>query len=78
MSGLWEKYKSQWPHLAWFIAAIIVMLDVDKIYEWAHQHELWGGVIAAIFTVILAWAQRRKSQGPGPLTPPQPPQGRAK
>lgn len=72
-----EKFKWLYTHVAWFLAAIIVLIDPKHIYEWAHQHEVWGGVIAAVFTALLAWAHKNRPQGPGPLTPPNsPPQGR--
>lgn len=62
MNAIWDWLKSGWTQIAWLVAAIIVMIDPQHIYEWAHKHEVWGGVIAAIFTVILAWAQRQKQQ----------------
>jgi hypothetical protein len=69
LNQILDFFKKSWSHLLWFIAAIVLMVDPKHVYEWAHQHEAFGGIIAAIFTFILAWAGRHR-----PDLKPQTPQ----
>lgn len=65
MTSLWEKFRWVWTNALWFLAGIILLIDPQHIYEWAHKHELWGGVITALFAVLVAWASKhRQSDGP--------------
>jgi hypothetical protein len=70
MTDLIDRLRWAWTHLAWFVAAIIVMIDPNKIFEWAHKHEVWGGLIAAAFTALLAWAAKQRGQGATPTHAP--------
>ena len=62
-----EKIKNAWAHIAWFVAAVVVLIDPSHVYEWAHRHEGWSALLIAIWTALLAWAQKNK-----PSTSPPP------
>ena len=83
MTNLWDQVKWLWTHAVWFIAAIILLIDPQHIFEFAHRHEGWSALILAIWAAVAAWAAKHKlqpAQQSGVLPPgiPQPPrQGRA-
>jgi hypothetical protein len=69
--NIWGRYSWIWTNLLWLIAGTIILIDPQRIYEFAHRHEGWSELIMAAFAIILAWANRQRSQsGPGPLKPP--------
>ena len=71
MTTLLDTFKRLWTHLLWFLAAMVLLVDPRHIFEWAHRHELWGGVITALWAILLAWAGKQRQQPQGAtVTPP--------
>ena len=59
-----DKFRWVWTHLAWLVAAIVIMVDPRHVYEWAHQHQPWSEILVAIWALLLAWAQKQKQVPP--------------
>jgi hypothetical protein len=62
MNAIWDKFKWVLTHLAWFIAGLILIIDPKHIDTIIHNHPDWSGIILAIWTLLLSWANKTRPQ----------------
>ena len=55
------KYRWVVTYVPWFVAAVVLMIDPRHIDELAVRHRDWTGIITAVWTALVAWANRTKA-----------------
>lgn len=64
MSAIWNRFKWVLTHLLWIIAGLIALIDPKHIDELALRNPAWSGVILFVWGILVAWANKPKSNPP--------------
>lgn len=71
MSNLWARIKAAWPNLLWMLAGLVLLVNPSHIDSFISAHPKWSGILLAVWTALLTWAQKLR-YGSGTYPPPEP------